>query len=100
MNPSSSEDYRSEASFGTNTFDLPRLPLASSQHELQVTLTPARQEIMARAGLQSLGVSANVGRGRLEHIFRIAPGRPSYQHACPVACIASKQTEIGRYQHC
>lgn len=53
--------------------ELQRLPLGSNK-ELQVAILVARQEIMAREGIQSLGVTSNIGRGRLEHILRVAPG--------------------------
>ena len=55
---------------------LPGLPVEASQEELQVTMVVARQEIMARAGLQTLGVAASIGRGRFEHILRIAQREP------------------------
>lgn len=72
-------DIRSGSYFGAesqqvrHSRQLPALPVSSAQ-ELQVAIITARQEIMDRAGLQSLGVAASIGRGRLEHILRIAPG--------------------------
>ena len=75
-------DFRSRAQFDASSQQmshakaLPGLPVEASQEELQVTMVVARQEIMARAGLQTLGVAASIGRGRFEHILRIAQREP------------------------
>ena len=53
--------------------ELPRLPTGAGK-ELQVSVREVQQEIMARAGLQSLGTSSGLGRGGIFRALRIAPG--------------------------
>ena len=44
---------------------------------LQVAVHDIHSERMARAGLQSLGVASGMGRGGLDKVLRITPGKSS-----------------------
>lgn len=63
---------------GHPTAEQPRLPSSGSGGELHVSVHNVEQEIMARAGLQSLGTSVSMGRGGVERILRAFPSRHIY----------------------
>ncbi|KAK9819963.1 hypothetical protein WJX72_004515 [[Myrmecia] bisecta] len=77
---------------------LPPLPLTVPPGECIVQVVDREQEMMDAAGLRSIGGGAAVGRGGLDRVLRISPGRKSgsSQSGSFIAAFAAGDDKSGR----